>query len=77
MKTEFVNTNDLFLEITVIPETVEETVLLAKYSTNASAEKPYVRFSFRNNPYCYICLKMIKSSSSGARFSLFPKHQKH
>lgn len=44
------------INITLLPETVQETAQLLRYSRNANAEKARVYFSFQKDPYCSISL---------------------
>jgi hypothetical protein len=61
MKTEITD-SDYGIDFNIIPETVEETSILLRFSMNASSEKPGVFMSFRNEPYCSIWLHKRKPS---------------
>jgi hypothetical protein len=61
MKTE-ISDSDYSVDITITPETPEETAILLRLALNANSEKPNVFMSFRNKPYCSVWIKKRKLS---------------
>ena len=57
MKVQFTEC-EYYGEMTLTPETIEETSQLLRFSRNASAKKPQIHMSFRPDiPYCNIFIK--------------------
>ena len=60
-------------EITFEPETIEETTALMRFANNAKAEKPYVSFNYKSEPYMYVYMKKISKNKQSN--GIEPKHQ--
>ena len=66
MKIE-INEHDHALELTLLPETIEEMAQLLRYAKNAKAVKPDVFMVFNKEPYLYMFLeKKAKSVQSNS-----------
>jgi len=61
MKVEFFE-NEYGIDITLLPENVEEMTGLLRYAKNAANVKPDIYFSFKNEPHLAVHLTKIKLS---------------
>lgn len=63
MKFEF-NESEYATEITLSPETAEETAQVLRMMHNTKSKKPVLYFSFTgNNPWAMVTLKKIKGNT--------------
>lgn len=63
MKVNFFETEHAS-EISLTPETVEETAALLRMTNNTKAQKPTIIMGFHDKPYCDIWMKKVEKKEN-------------
>jgi len=61
------------LELTMTPESVEDTGKLLRFANNAKSERPAIHMSFSSSVECYITLKKVSSAKQTNSINPFRK----